>query len=233
MEVKKWSLFDIIWFTVQLILLLVINIVLFKTYNSYLVWVVSTFATLFGAAGTWLAVKKYNINYLFGTIHVILYGIIALGSKVFGDFMLNIFIFLPLDIYGWIEWTKLTKKKNNSDKENKIVKKLSLKQWLVIAVVIIVSNILYSLFLLWLNDPAAILDSMSTTLSIFGMWLMVKYYREQWWVWFVVNIVSVGIWIQVLIVDNNMMAIAFIAMWSIYTINSVIGMIRWIKNNDQ
>ncbi len=42
--------------------------------------------------------KCGEINYLFGIIHVVLYGYIAFVSMVYGDFMLNLFIFLPLDI---------------------------------------------------------------------------------------------------------------------------------------
>ncbi len=230
---KRWTTLDITWFTGQLIVLSIINIFLIITYDSLAIAIMSLFASLFGVVGTYLAVKKYNINYLFGTIHVILYGLIAFSTKVYGDFMLNIFIFLPLDIIGWILWNKNSLKLKNIDDSNKIeidrvVNALTLNQWIISIVVLIISTLLYAWLLHYLDDPAPILDSLSTTISIFGMWLMVGYYREQWWVWLIVNIVSVGIWIQVLF-TGELVSIVFITMWSIYTVNSIIGIKRWNK----
>lgn len=239
----NWSKFDIIWFTSQLMFLLIINLIIFIDDNLTIIGgIISIVASLFGASGTWLAVKKYNMNYFFGIIHVILYGLIAFDSKVYGDFMLNIFIFLPMDIIGWITWIRITSesiscKHSNIEecncKNRKIEsKELSTNQWLLSVGVILVSTLLYAWLLAWLDDPAYLLDSTSTTLSIFGMWLMMKYYREQWWIWFIVNIVSVGIWVQVFIVTKDMQAIVFIAMWSIYTSNSIIGTKRWLNKNE-
>ncbi len=238
MENKKWSNFDIGWFTFQLVALLLINIAIITTYDSIAIALISTVATLFGAAGNWLAVKKYNSNYLFAIIHIILYGYIAFITMVYGDFMLYMFIFLPLDIWGWIEWTRQDKK-IKCDCENfehcncvgvKKVNKLTPIQIIISVIVIIVSTLLYGLFLRYLSDPAPLLDSASTVISIFGMWLMIKYYREQWWIWLLVNIVSALIWIQVILVTGDMIAIPFIAMWTIYIINSIFGIRRWNEN---
>ncbi len=231
---REWSTFDITWFTTQLVLLLIINVILIISVDNLLLNIISLTASMTGAVGTYLAVKKYPMNYLFGTIHVILYGLIAFNSKVYGDFMLNILIFLPMDIMGWIIWIRIGRESEDKNQTESMINKLSLNQWIVSIVILGISNIIYSIILWELGDPAAILDSMSTTISIFGMYLMMKYYREQWWVWLIVNIVSVGIWIQVLIVAHDLTAIVFIAMWSIYTINSIIGIYRWnesqIKN---
>lgn len=239
---RRWSNFDISWFTFQLIALLLINVAIIATYDSLWIALVSTAATLFGATGTWLAVKKYNINYLFGIIHVVLYGYIAFVSMVYGDFMLNLFIFLPLDIWGWVAWSKQNKKPQcecpnievcTCVEMNKVeVYKLTTKQMVTSMMAVIISTLLYGLLLWLLNDPAALLDSASTVISVFGMWLMIKYYREQWWVWLFVNVISVAIWIQVIIVTGDIIAIPFIAMWSIYTVNSIIGIKRWNQNEN-
>ncbi len=239
---KRWSTFDITWFTSQLLALLIINIITIATYDALWIALVSTAATLFGATGTWLAVKKYNINYLFGIIHVILYGLIAFITMVYGDFFLNIFIFLPLDIWGWVAWIKHNKKPDcecpniescTCVKMNKVeVRKLSINNVIIAIVVLFVSTLLFATLLWWLNDPAALLDAASTTISIFGMWLMIRYYREQWWVWLFVNLVSVAIWVQVLMVTGDIITLPFIAMWLIYTMNSIIGIKRWNQNGN-
>lgn len=235
---KRWSVFDITWFTSQLLILLLINIILIATYDSKWIAIVSLMASMMGAVGTWLAVKKYNINYLFGIVHVILYGLIAFVTKVYGDFALNIFIFLPMDIMGWIIWMKLNSKPDcpcpdiescTCVEQKTVSKKLGNKGWIVSIVLVMAISTLMSIALYYLGDPAPILDSLSTTISIFGMWLMMSYYREQWWVWLIVNLVSVSLWIQVLM-TGEMISIIFIAMWTIYTVNSIIGIMRWNEN---
>lgn len=234
---SNWKKIDIIWFVSQLLILLTINIILITQYDSLWIAIVSLIATLSGSIGTYLAVKKYSINYLFGIIHVCLYGLIAFVSNVFGDFALNILIFLPMDIIGWIFWKKYNVRpvcecpsleECDCKKDETIINKLSINQIIISIIILLLSTLVLSLILYYFNDPAAILDAMSTVISIFGMWLMVKYYREQWWVWLLVNLVSVGIWIQVLF-TGDLIAIPFIAMWSIYVFNSIIGIKEWNK----
>lgn len=235
---RRWSNFDITWFTSQLSILLIINIILIATYDSIAISIISLVASMFGAVGTWLAVKKYNINYLFGIIHVILYGLIAFNTKVYGDFALNIIIFLPMDIFGWIIWSRLNKKPEctcpdiescTCIEDKSISKTLGTKGWIISIITLMIVSTLMAMLLAYLGDPAPILDSMSTSISIFGMWLMMSYYREQWWVWFIVNLVSVALWIQVLF-TGEMISIIFIAMWTIYTVNSIVGIMRWNDN---
>jgi nicotinamide mononucleotide transporter len=67
-------------------------------------------------------------------------------------------------------------------------------------------------------------------LSIFGMILMIKFYREQWYVWLAVNIVSVGIYITLIVKDpSDLPSILYLVMWAFYIINSIIGIIKWRK----
>ncbi len=227
---RNWTKLEIFWLIFQVLFLFIISI--YSAINSAILWIgiISIFATLSGAIGTFLATKRLGINFLFGIIHVVLYGIVALFSKVYGDFVLNLFIFLPLDIYGWIYWNNRDKKDfNNSNEVN--IKKLGSTQWIISIGVLILAIIGGGYFLQWLNDPAPFFDAGSTVLSIFGMFLMTYYYREQWFIWFFVNVFSIAIWIQVLFISGDQMAWVWIAMWTIYLINSIIGIRNWTKKS--
>ncbi len=236
MENNKWKKWEISWLTIQLVILLSISI--YSALNADILWVgiISIFATLTGAIGTFLATKKINYNFLFGIFHVFLYSIVAFESTVYGDFALNLLFFLPMDILGWIYWNKKHNYKKcecksieECDCKKTRVKKLSWKGWILSSIILALSITIGSFILSWFGDKAAILDSGSTMFSIFGMILMTFYFREQWLVWFIVNILSVGIWIQVLISTGDQVAWVWIAMWSIYLINSSIGIKNWIK----
>lgn len=153
-----------------------------------------------------------------------MYSLIALKSKVYGDFILNLFIYAPMSIIGWKKW------RNHLNKENNNVNKLTKKQILIFSVSMFIGVIIFGYFLFLLDDPAFLLDSASTVFSIIGVILMNGFYYEQWIIWLLVNLFSIGIWIQVLIVSHDLMAIIFISMWSLYTINSIIGIIIWNKD---
>lgn len=222
---EPWSLFDIVWFAAQLIILLILNVVLLALDGITVVTIMSLVASMTGGVCTWLIVKKDNTNYYYGIANVILYGIIAFVSTVYGDFILNIFIFLPLNVWGFIEWSKRT---NEAESDGVIESRRLSVMWLIIltvalAVCVAISG---SLLLFFTNDVAPFLDSTSTWLSIFAMVLMIFYFREQYWIWIVVNVVSVLMWVQVLF-TGDATALVFIGMFGIYTINAVIGIIRW------
>jgi nicotinamide mononucleotide transporter len=117
-----------------------------------------------------------------------------------------------------------------SEEKNIHAKKLSLKQWIIILPILIISIVGLSFGLYYLGDKSPILDSTSTLLSIFGMILMIKFYREQWYVWLAVNIVSVGIYITLIVKDpSDLPSILYLVMWAFYIINSIIGIIKWRK----
>ena len=55
------------------------------------------------------------------------------------------------------------------------------------------------LFIYWVlvtftNSTVPFWDSLTTSLSIVGMWMLSRKYLEQWFVWFVVNLVTVGLY---------------------------------------
>lgn len=55
------------------------------------------------------------------------------------------------------------------------------------------------LFIYWVlvtftNSTVPFWDSLTTSLGIVGMWMLSRKYLEQWFVWFVVNLVTVGLY---------------------------------------
>ena len=44
--------------------------------------------------------------YVFGTVNVVLYAIISFQAKYYGEVMLNVLYYLPMEIYGFAVWYK-------------------------------------------------------------------------------------------------------------------------------
>ena len=90
----------------------------------------------------------------------------------------------------------------------------------------LLSIILY-VILVKINDAHPILDSITTVLSIAGMYLTVKRTIEQWIIWMFVNILSLFLWINVAL--SGARVYSTIAMWGIYSILAIYFYIIWKK----
>ena len=78
-----------------------------------------------------------------------------------------------------------------------------------------------------LKDSHPILDGCATALSLVGMYLTVKRCIEQWVVWFIVNLLSVIMWVAV--VNSGTRAYSTVLMWFVYLLLAVYFHIEWRK----
>lgn len=70
------------------------------------------------------------------------------------------------------------------------------------------------------DSPVVVGDSLTTALSILGMWMLAQKHVEQWWLWFVVNIISCGLYLW-----KGLYPTA--ALFAIYSVISVFGYYKW------
>lgn len=75
-----------------------------------------------GLLCAYFASEGKRINYIFGLINYILMGYVAFKNNLFGMFFFYIFIFSPLQIYGYTSW-----KKNLDNNKNIRVREFNLK----------------------------------------------------------------------------------------------------------
>ena len=74
----------------------------------------------------------------------------------------------------------------------------------------------------WTDSTVPNADSFTTTLSIIAMVMLSRKWIEQWWLWFVVDAASVGLYIYK---DIH----AYALLYAFYTIMAVYGYFRWLK----
>ena len=162
--------------------------------------------------------------YAFGVINCILYGYISYGQGLYGETMLNILYYLPLQFYGFIIW-----KKHMSDVSHEVKRhSMTNQDRLVKTGLVVLGTFGYGSILKTWNDPMPFLDAFTTVASVFAMWLSCKRFAEQWFLWISINIVSVFMWwTRYSIGGDN---IATLLMWVIFLINSVYGCVKWNKN---
>ena len=166
-------------------------------------------------------------SFWFGSINTVLYAIIAWEAKYWGEVMLNLIYYVPMNFVGLYMWSK----NMNKETEEVVKKRLSLKKSIMSYGLVIVGTLGYGLFLKVLNGTLPFVDSMSTVFSVFAQFLCVKRYMEQWVLWVIVDVVTVIMWIYAFV--NGTGDMATVLMWSIYLINAIFMLIKWKKATEE
>lgn len=168
--------------------------------------------------------KQMIANYYVGAINVALYAFLSYQSRLYGDAMLNAFYYFPMQFIGIYMW-----KKNKSNSGQVESKSLTNKQRFILVLISFVAILAYSLVLKQLGGNIPLIDATSTVLSVIAMLLMVKQYLEQWYLWVIVNTVSIIMWAVSLSQGSG--DYATLLMWIIYLLNSLYGLYNWRKAN--
>lgn len=190
------------------------TLVNFPIGGGYAMSWIEAVGTVFGLLCIWYASKEKTINYLFGLINVTLFAIIFYQIQLYGILLLQLFFFC-MNIYGWYAWTRPT----SSDGDMLEVRWLEKQKLMVIGFGSVVSIALLTIFIdpfffslanitvdfmnvfgAGIEDPVLqpdafpFWDATMTILSIVAQVLMTRKYVENWILWVVVNVISVGIY---------------------------------------
>jgi nicotinamide mononucleotide transporter len=173
------------------------------------------FGAVIGLIYLYLEYKANRWLWLFGVIMPIVYIVIFYQAKFYADMCINIYYFFA-SIWGWMVWT--TRKKQGG--ERKITHTpLRLALPLTLAGTAIFALIAFIL-VNYTDSPVPYGDSFTTALSIIAMWMLAYKYIEQWWLWFLVNIVSCGLYFWKELDYTG-------GLFAVYSIISIFGYFKW------
>jgi len=216
-----WKAFELIWLSVFTIIIFGLSIY----------WKDSIIGLIASLTGIWnvvLVAKGKISNYYFGIVAVTTYAYTAYNQQYYGEVMLNMLYFFPMQFIGLYLW----KKKGNSSQQSEIkVRYMTNKQRTIWFFVTGLAIILYGFILQKLGGNLPFIDSSSTVMSIIAMILMVFIFVEQWILWILVDIVSIIMWVSVLVKGGN--DIAILIMWIAFLVNAIYGLYNWIKIEKQ
>jgi nicotinamide mononucleotide transporter PnuC len=185
------------------------------------------FAAITGVICNVLIAKQNILNYAFGLANVILYAIIAFVARNYGNAALNMLYYVPMQFIGFYSWYN-----NRSESDEKKVQssRMTLKTLIITLLITVALTFALWLILSKMEDSSPWLDSISTILSMVAMFMMIRTYAEQWYLWIVINCIQIAMWIS-----NAMNGFPYsgmmIIMWSFFLLNSVNGLIIWLKES--
>lgn len=217
-ELSNWNKNEILWLLISSFVIVGLSIY----FGENIIGIISA---LTGVICVVMTGKGKVSAYIFGLINAILYTIIAFSSRFYGDVMLRVIYYIPMQFVGFFLW------KRNMNIETYEVKKekLSIKNrinYIIISVIVILG---YGFILSQLGGNLPYVDSASTCLAILAMIFSVKRLAEQWYLWIIINGISIIMWGINFI--NNQDNIATLLMWIIYLTNSIIMLRKWLKES--
>lgn len=247
---EKITMFEKVWVTVFTVLILGATCYFSYTVTDYtstksvlINWVISPISALTGIVSVVLTARGKLSSFWFGIINCVTYGYISFAGGIYGDTLINILYFLPMQFVGLIIW----KANMSSDGvvKNKFLKYPIRTSIIAFVVWFIFTKILNSFdhFLtismkktsaFYTSMPKGIgvwLDSFTEIGQFFGQLLLTLGRVESWIFWFAINIVSIYMWTMITLANTSNLAFAVptLVMFIGYLVNSVYGYIIWSK----
>lgn len=173
--------------------------------------------TTLGLIYLWLEYKANIWVWIVGAIMPLVHGVLYLTNGIYADAAMQLY-YVAAGIYGLMVWRRAPKRQD----DGKI--KHTPTGYIVplVAVYVALHVLLYVLLTEFTDSRVPLFDSMSTALSIVAMWMLSRKLVEQWLVWLVVDMISVGLYLY--------KGIPLTAgLYTIYCILAVAGYLRWRK----
>lgn len=215
-EFIGWKVIEIIWLTLACAVITGLSIY----WGDSLMGIISSVT---GVACVVCTGKGKLSAYLFGLVNCILYAIISYKATLYGETMLNVLYYVPMQFVGLFVWSRHMNQETGEVEKRKM-RPIGL---LIMIAIIAIATYLYGLILEQMGDAMPFVDAFTTVSSVAAMIISVRMYAEQWWIWVAVDVFSVYMWwCDFRSGSDNM---ATLLMWVVYLGNAVIMLIKWEK----
>lgn len=226
---KDLNYVDIIWFSVSVILSITIPFVVGQ--NIDFRTPISIISTVLGLLGSLLLLFKNKFHVIPGIIGNAMLGVVLWYSDVYAAAIINWTVAPLIHIFGAYNWWR---------EEKGVVtikpKSLNLKKAIIAIFIFIVLSLGIGFALTYAPNSNEVLwvswvDSTITVLFLFAMLMMAFKYKEQYWVWLVINIAGIIFFaLQLGLQPNGYFPthlIPTLILFSSYLFSSIWGFYRW------
>lgn len=146
-------------------------------------------AALLVLVNVWLVARRSIWNYAFGIVGVAIYGWVFFGAKLYSDMLLQVF-FLVVQFYGFQQW-----RRSRAAAGEVVVERLSGTARLSWTIGIIVAVAAWGWLMHRVTDASLPWwDAGVAMTSVAAQILMSVRKVENWWLWIVANILSIGLY---------------------------------------
>ncbi|MDR0667693.1 MAG: nicotinamide riboside transporter PnuC [Prevotellaceae bacterium] len=173
----------------------------------------------------WLEIRQRNAMWVVGFISALFYIVIFYYGKFYADMGLNVYYMLA-SVYGFIVWRRgrgAVGGRRESPAPLAVSRTTPRTALVLLAVAAGLFTLLAFILDRFTDSPVPCGDALTTALSIVAMWMLAHKLIEQWGVWFIVNVVSTGLYFWRGLYPTSLLFL-------IYSIASVAGFWVWKKS---
>lgn len=248
-DTVKKSFANLNWFESLLLLsILSLAVMSFVIKNDFSINAcIAAVAAILGVFCVVLGAKGSMANWLFGIVEAFLHIYICFCTHIYGDMLQRLVYNLPMQFVGWKKWSKREREDHSGIIQTRY---MTWMQRIVTVVSVILATVILGVFLMkfgpWLigvlvnlfpdmefktlkmdyDTPTQLwLDSFTTVMSIVTMWVSVKAFVEQWYMWLIINIAYIAMWLM----SDSPFSFMTVAKYSVYLVNSFYGIYMWNK----
>lgn len=187
--------------------------------NDYILGGITLIAGFLNAY--YMAIGKWY-NYIFGIIFNVTYLVACYVNGLYGLGIFTICIYLPLQVYGLINWKK------NQQNNNVEAKSFNAKKSFILCFCIILGSFAVGFLLDFIpTQKLSYLDACSQIINVSGVVLGSKAYREAWYVWIANNVIDLTIW-TINCINNTPHSTMMLITSIMYLVMNIFGIISWI-----
>lgn len=175
-----------------------------------------------GVAGVFcvfLCAKGSVSNFAFGLVNTVVYIVYLAYWKIYGTMCLELFLYLPMGVVGWIHWAR---HRDGKRRENTRARRLNAWQNALTAAAVAAATVAYHAVLVRVGGNVAWLDAATVAIGIIATALQTLRYREQYVWWLVTDVVAVAMYVAHF--DP-----VYLTKKIIYLIMAVIGLMNWLR----
>lgn len=174
-------------------------------------------ATLLGIANIALLVRRSIWNYPFGLAMVALYARVFADARLYSDAMLQVFFF-AIQLYGWWAWWRA-----GGVDHAVSVKRLTVPARIAWISMIALTSLAWGAVMARYTDAAfPWIDAGVAIASIAAQLLLARRMVENWALWIVIDLVSIGLYLAKQLYLTAGLYVLFLLL-------SAIGLAEWIR----
>lgn len=175
-----------------------------------------------------LVARGYRFGLLLSTVFMLLYTIVSGMTAVWGEVVMNVLFYIPLEIQGFFKWKSTTNEDSGKLQE---IKRLTAKGWgLTLLAFAGITLGLWIVFGLIIKQDFAIVNCLSIAGFLIGNVLRNKRYIEVWYFFMIGNISGVALWALVAVATGEVIDLSVLPLMLSFTsslLNNFNGLAIW------
>lgn len=174
------------------------------------------FGLVSGLVCVWLMVKQNVLTFPIGLAYSVASVLVMARNQLYADVLLNAY-YVVINAYGWWYWS-VTKEEQGAELVVSRIK-AGTAGWLL-AVGVLTAIGMIALLANYTSAQQVILNSITTTMSFIAMWMSARKLVENWLIWLVVNVLSIGLYFSQGIYP-------YAVLYAVYLVMAIQGYREW------